>query len=241
MFKRKFLAKFQEDFTRSLYFQNLFSALMLLSLIEEFRLGHHNFKSLIWVAIVAYFLRIFYKSLQKLLYTFWTMTFVFSVYCLYGLIKAQSLDSSTLLVIYLIALLILVIQSYVLSSPIYYPQVRWWEYDFRYRHDLKVSVECEGINVEGRLTDLRRGAACVLSFEDFSVGSTVEIKYISAEEMLIANAEIVSKREYSIGRGISYGIRFQFKSKEQKLRLREFSKLWTKEQKQKIDLKIKRV
>lgn len=239
MFKKNFLAKFQEDFTRSLYIQNLFSVLMGLSLFEEFRLGHHNFKSIIWVVIIAYSLRIYYKSLQKLLYTFWTMTFAFSLYSLYGLLKATSLGSDFLLIIYLLFILIIIIQSYVLSSPIYYPQVRWWEYDFRYRHDLKVSVECEGINVEGRMTDLRRGAACVLSFEEFSIGSIIHIKYLTAFEMLLASATIVSKREYSIGRGVSYGIRFQFDDKEQRQRLKDFSKLWKKEQKQKIDLKIK--
>ncbi len=239
MLKKSFLAKFQEDFSRSLLFQGLFSVLMVFTLIEEWRLGHHNIKSIVWFVAVFYGLRVYYKSLQKLLYTFWTMTFFFTIYILYGFLKAKSLDSDFLLVVYIVLILILMIQSYVLSSPIYYPLVRWWEYDFRYRHDLKITLECEGINVEGRLTDLRRGAGCVLSFEDFNIGSIVKIKYMTMDELLLASAKIVSKREYSIGRGISYGIRFQFNDKEQRERLREFSKLWKKEQRKKIDLKIR--
>ena len=41
---------------------------------------------------------------------------------------------------YLLGMLFLFMGMYTLSSPIYYPMVKWWIYDFRYRNDVKILV-----------------------------------------------------------------------------------------------------
>ncbi len=69
------------------------------------------------------------------------------------------------------------IEMYKLYGPIYYPLVNWWEYDFRFRSDVKVLVSLpDQAMVEGRLTDLRRKAGCVVLFDEMHVGDTLALR-----------------------------------------------------------------
>jgi hypothetical protein len=140
---------------------------------------------------------------------------------------------------YLLAMGILVGQMYILLSPIYYPRVNWWEYDFRYRDDIKIRIQVKGAKnfSEGRMTDLRRLAACVVSFEDFPLGEMFEIEIVGRNVSSKVHSQIISKRNYSLGRGNIYGVFFHFETTEEKYSFRRFSKLWVLETRKKRALK----
>lgn len=127
----------------------------------------------------------------------------------------------------------------MLSSPIYFPLIRWWEYDFRYRNDIKANVQYNESSFEGRLTDLRRGAGCVVLFENLNVGEYFEITVISNKKELALKAEIMSKREYSIARGYTYGVKFHFARDGEKNNFAKLCHLWNQERTSKLKMKFK--
>jgi len=107
--------------------------------------------------------------------------------------------------------------------------VNWWEYDFRFRHDLKIKIEGDNEKeFEGRLTDLRQGAGCILSFEDFEVGKKIKIKISSESPQQIYEAEIKSSRRNIDGRPKIYGVYFTNNDKE----IRKIIEKWKIELKQ---------
>ncbi len=133
-----------------------------------------------------------------------------------------------------LALFFLGWECYLLSSPIYYPLVHWWEYDFRYRHDLKIELNHEGMSFPGRLTDLRREAGCVVSFDDFPPRKNLSIKTVlkhSDEHIdhIILTGELMSKRGNSIGRGFIYGVNFILKTDEEKRAYKKLMQYWRRE------------
>ena len=102
------------------------------------------------------------------------------------------------------------VELYLVSSPIYYPLFNWWEYDFRYRNDMKANVVFNGISQEARITDIRRNAACITIFEKLPIGSSIVVKLNDNKNALIMEARVISVRETSLGRGFSYGISFSW-------------------------------
>ena len=131
---------------------------------------------------------------------------------------------------YSVALFLLALESRELWTPIYYPIMSWWEYDFRYRNDLKVKAIVDGKAIEGRLTDLRKGAGCVSLFKELKVGEHVQIELKDENSFKV---EIMSKRYYSLGRPLSYGVRFELVEEDEKAEFKKFSKFWRNNRKQK--------
>ena len=96
-----------------------------------------------------------------------------------------------------------------MSSPIYYPFFNWWEYDFRYRSDLEANFIFNDNSFEGRITDIRRNAACLTAFEKLPIGAKVVIRIAENENnALTIEGKVVSTRETSLGRGFTYGVSF---------------------------------
>jgi hypothetical protein len=118
-------------------------------------------------------------------------------------------------------------EMYILLSPIFYPRVNWWEYDFRYRDDIKADVKIDEQSYKGRLSDLRREAGCLSCFEVLDIGATVDIE----AEGNNYKAEIMSRREYSLGRPLHYGIKFVSNSSEDKIKLRTLFSKWKSKKK----------
>src|SRR5690606_10960564 len=121
-----------------------------------------------------------------------------------------------------------------ISSPLYYPRVNWWEYDFRFRADIKCWVDIDGQQFRGRLSDLRRSAACLELFHHTPVGQLVQIHLEVLNQNFTLFAEVRSKREPIIGRSIIYGIKFIHHDLEQKQRLRLLTNYWRESKKIKI-------
>lgn len=188
--------------------------------------------------------RLFYRTLKNLYYTFWTFAIVFMVLYLVGFFGTFSQpDSFSIMNCYLFAIILLALEMYQLYSPIFYPIVRWWEYDFRYRHDLKVKVKTEDQEYQGRLTDLRKNAGCVQVFEHLKVGDLVSIEVSLGEEgenqkTKTVKGEIISKRQYSVGRPWNYGIKMYFDSQEEQKEYRDLEFSWKRETQDKIAQKF---
>lgn len=202
-----------------------------LAFMMMFKINGFGIFELIGIILFVVLYRLHFKLVNGLFYTFWTFSgflFLLNFYWFYN--GLFTFHSDILTYSSLLSIVFLGIQSFILSSPIYYPRVNWWEYDFRFRHDLKIMVKDSDKEFEGRLTDLRRGAGCLLLFDDLTIGAivNVDLKGSQTSEPAPAGlkAEIMSKREDTIGRGITYGVRFVFSGQEEELAYRDFARSW---------------
>lgn len=153
---------------------------------------------------------------------------VIILWILYNLFHVPVLSFSFLF--YTVALVLLALESRELWTPIYYPIMSWWEYDFRYRNDLKVKAIIDTEKIEGRLTDLRKGAGCVSLFKELKVGEYVHVELEDGKSFKV---EIMSKRYYSLGRPLSYGVRFDLNEESEREEFQLFSTFWRNNRKKK--------
>lgn len=202
-------------------------SLLILALGLQIYLDFRSSWNILTILILTFFYRHFMRTVREVLYTFWFMSFLLLLYFSVGLTKSFFIyDGWSLVIVHGLAIFFLLLEMYALSSPIFFPRVNWWEYDFRYRHELKVDVIKGERHIEARLSDLRRGAGCLVSFEEFPLGEMIEIKLPPDQQNLYLRGEIVSRRIYSIGRGLIYGLRFHFQSRAEKREFFEFSEKW---------------
>lgn len=177
----------------------------------------------------------YYNALSNLYYSYWNISFVLIVYYFVSLTRNfLVLDQTTIGILFFCCLVFLGFACYIISSPLYYPRVHWWEYDFRFRADIRCSAEVDGVEYLGRLSDLRRGAACLELFNHAHIGQPIQINLEILNQNFTLFAEIRSKREPIIGRSIIYGIKFVNNDLEQKQRLRLLTNYWHESKKVKI-------
>jgi hypothetical protein len=185
------------------------------------------------VLLVAY--NFYYNALSNLYYSFWNMSLVFAIYYLISMIRNfVVIEYPLIAILFLISIILLVVSCYIISSPLYFPRVNWWEYDFRFRADIKCWAEVDGNQVRGRLSDLRRGAACLELFDHMGIGNQVQINIEILNQHFTLFAEVRSKRETIIGRSIIYGVKFVNNDLEQKQRLKFLTNYWRESKKIKI-------
>lgn len=202
--------------------------LLFLALAEEFYLGRVRFFGfLVRVILILYFYSLYKKTLQNLLYTFWSFTFFCAIFFAIGVVQ-NSLGEirPELLVFYSLGLALLMVEAYIMGSPIYFPRVRWWEYDFRYRGDLKIEVIHADRPFQGRLMDVRRSAGGLILFEEFELKDKLLIKVVLPDREVRLPARIFSKREPVVGRGVHYGVGFELESPFEKRTYALLRKFW---------------
>ena len=218
----------------------VFFFLFLAMFYEVIEFGNWIEFSIETILFVGYFFFL-RRLIKRLSYSFWpffAMLFAFLIYKLFN----QPMWSFSFLC-YLLASAFVAIESYHLWTPIFYPIVSWWEYDFRYRDDLKVQLLQGESKFEGRLTDLRRNAGCVACFKDLNLGEKIEIHPFQDFDKVAFEAEIMSKRKYSIGRPFNYGVKFKVYSVEDPTTERmykNFCSFWKDERKNKLKKKFTR-
>lgn len=184
----------------------------------------------------------YYSALSNLYYSFWNMSLIFAIYYLISMIRNFAvMDYFVIGVLFLASLICLIMSCYIISSPLYYPRVNWWEYDFRFRADIKCWAEVDGHQIKGRLSDLRRGAACLELFHSMPVGQKVSIHLEVLNQNFTLVAEVRSKREPIIGRSLIYGVRFIHEDLEHKQRLRLLTNYWRESKKIKIRNKFQSI
>lgn len=163
----------------------------------------------------------YFKTLLRFNYTFWTFSFLAAIYCIFSLIQYPGY--SFIQQCYILALVLLSILCYGLYSPIFYPRVTWWEYDFRYKGDIKIEIEYLKHKFPGRLHDLRKGAGCVVSFEKFFPGTIFTFTVLSDDCEETYEVRVVSRRETHWGRGLTYGVQFVSENEE---KFKKLLNLW---------------
>lgn len=163
------------------------------------------------------------------------MSFIFSIYYLVSMGRNFLVLGNPLIgLMFLSSISLLAISCYIISSPLYYPRFHWWEYDFRFRADIKCWIEVNGEQYRGRLSDLRRGAACLDLFHNTNVGQPIQLSVEILNQNFTLFAEVRSKREPIIGRSIIYGIKFINSDLEQKQRLKFLTNYWNETKKMKV-------
>jgi hypothetical protein len=194
-----------------------------------------NFSFIFQFIILLAAYNFYYNALSNLFYSFWNISFVLIIYYLVSMTRNYLvLDQPMISLLFFCCLTFLVMACYIISSPLYYPRVHWWEYDFRFRADIRCSAEIDGQQYRGRLSDLRRGAACLELFNHSQIGQPIQINLEILNQNFTLFAEIRSKREPIIGRSIIYGIKFVNNDLEQKQRLRLLTNYWHESKKIKI-------
>lgn len=185
------------------------------------------------VLFVAY--NFYYSALSNLFYSYWNMSLIFGIYYLVSLSRNFLVLGNPMIgLLFLVSLGFIAIACYIVSSPLYYPRFHWWEYDFRFRADIRCWVEVDGKQFRGRLSDLRRGAACLELFNNMSVGHPIQISVEILNQNFTLFGEVRSKREPIIGRSIIYGVKFINSDLEQKQRLKFLTNYWNESKKIKI-------
>lgn len=215
-----------------------------LAVMTEIIAGPIKFRLFVRLAFFLWFVRPYLSTIKNRYYTYWTLSITLAVYLIFKINEQFFvMDRPHIGWIYVAAEVALFCNMYLLSSPIYYPIVSWWEYDFRYRDDLKITVKHEHNEQElqGRLTDLRRHAGCVSTFEEFKIGDNISIKATVDGESAILKGVVMSKRREYFGRAWNYGVQFKFEGKIAQKRFEQLGKLWVKEKEQKKQMRFSHV
>lgn len=230
----------KSDFNKAQALFTLQCFLFFLAKGYEFLKYQFNFIALFGIIFLIIFYRMFYRTQKNVHYSFWTMSVVSAFLLVFHLLRSlYYYNDFSLFFLYTMSFFLLGVLCFSLYTPVFYPIISWWEYDFRYRNDLKTKVFSESLDsVDGRLVDLRKKAAGLNLFNDLSIGEKLEIAPCSGVDGRLI-VEVVSKRQHSIGRPYTYGVRFLFDSEESKTRYHELEKYWNFERKAKKDKKFK--
>lgn len=239
-----FNIKIEEDRYRLkvLHFSHLtiIVLMILLRIFFEFKF----FKGPVEFLIIIPFYQLYFKTVKELFYTYWTFTILLIIYILIWFFRGYNNSHLPYSELASIAMLLVLAESYLISSPIFFPRIRWWEYDFRLREDLKILIvqrgkDSEVFEFEGRISDLRRNAGCIVSFLEFKTGEIIEFKTLGKYKQMTFKTEIMSKREYLLGRGLTYGVKFKGETKEEKRNYRDLLKVWQKVVSHRKELNLK--
>jgi hypothetical protein len=210
------------------------SALIIISqlLLDEISFGTAIVFSFFILAVFKYK----QQTTTELRYTFWGILFFQSLMMLVTFVNAQTNLTNFLSVV---ILFLVSFEAYTMMSPIFYPRIKWWEWDFRYRGDTQVKVKNGEDSFEARLSDLRRDAGAITLFEDISYNEEIFIEINFMNELLSFKAKIISKRESNLGRGITYGVSFIFDEDSQKQRFGRYKNFWSMNNKIKLRNKFR--
>jgi hypothetical protein len=201
-----------------------------------------KFRLVVRLLFFLYLSTPYYKTIKHRYYTYWSFSTILFFYILFKINEQFYVVHHVHIgVLYLISCLLLIFKMYILSSPIYYPRVSWWEYDFRYRDDLKIGVKVHDLEYIARLTDLRRLAGCVALFEELKLGDEIIMNAKVDDISVTLRGQVMSKRKDLIGRPLIYGVQFKFDSRSNKKRYIQLLRLWKKEKNNKRKLKFAHV
>jgi len=225
--------KLNTEYDRVTALHWLHFAFIVLGILSESFSGAAYFSGLFKIIFLVIFYYYYFKTVKKLYYTFWTFSGVIFLTLLYAMFTS---DGPGAFYAYFLATTCLSIEAYILSSPIYYQLVRWWEYDFRFREDIKAWVNIKDEKVEIRLTDLRRFAGSVSMFRDIDVGTKLKI---TVNDQVIS-ADVMSKRRYAIGRPLIYGVRFDSEGEADRELFVKFQKEWSEDLAKKKQMRLQR-
>lgn len=196
-----------------------------------------SFVSFFEACLFLALLRAYIKSLNKFNYGFWGFSCLILFILLKSFIHFSLIETNSFaLYLSILGLTLFAINSYVMSSPIYYPRVQWWEYDYKYRADLKISIELNDKSYKARLTDLRRNAASIEVFEHIHIGELGVLKLAYDDQDYTIPFQVKSSKVVIQGRPYRYGLKIIKKSDD----LSKIKKIWSKNKNAKLRNKFKK-
>lgn len=235
--RKLFEIDINEDFRRAIisqYFLMIFTFLLCLTVRTHER-SIIQFGFVIEFLIIAIVFRFYFQAQKKRNYAYWGLTFLVGGYLFFNILHYTFVDYNIfILYITFLAGIFLAINSYVMSSPLFYPRVQWWEYDFRYRGDLKIIVKDGSACFDGRLTDLRRGSGSVEIFGYLNLDSTIEIELDLDEHIYQITGEIKTNKQTTPGRPTRYGVKFDMSDTDIKKIYNDIKRQWDHNKKAKI-------
>lgn len=227
---RKFLEiEFNDDYKKSLFTQYLISILVfsLFLLTRSIERTFFDLDFYVEGLLLLLVLKFYRQSHKERNYAFWGLTLMITLYLIKHILYFTFIDYNIVVLYFsFLAGLFLFINSYIMSSPLYYPRIQWWEYDFRFSGELKVTVRVEDGEFEARLADLRRNAFSILSFENFPIDSSVEVEVPYGEKIYTISGTIKTTREIIPGRPIQYGVILDERTEFQKQSIADLKKIW---------------
>jgi hypothetical protein len=221
----------------------LFTQMVMTFILFVYESSHSkNIFSLFFIFKILFFVilyRFYFKSQKNRDYAFWGITFIIFLYLVQLLLHYTFIDYNAI-VLYLtfVSMAFLGICIYVMSSPLFFPRVQWWEYDFRFRGDIKTKVSLNDTQVDGRLSDLRREAACIEMFELFEPGADVVLELSKHEEPFKLTGTIVTIKRTVPGRPFRYGVKLKTENSETRKEYERLKEVWDSSKKVKIRKKF---
>lgn len=220
---------FNEDYKRSKVTQFVLMGLTFVGfiLVRTHERSFFNFDFFLELAFLIATFRFYLRAHRYRNFAFWGVSALIGVYQLKNILHFTFIEYDIIILyVTFLAMLFLLITCYVLSSPLYYPRVQWWEYDFRYRGDLKAELTFDEKTINGRLMDFRRMAASIDSFEFIELGKKLEVKVQFGEKNYQITGEIKTRREMIPGRPVRYGIAFNSQTEKEKSVYKELARVW---------------
>ncbi len=241
---RDLLKKFnyKQDHQTSLFLILIIAGIFFLNLILELYYKRLSFIECLLIGIpVGYLFKYYYNSLKSLHYTFWGLSLAVvplqTYYFVTSMIRNTYPHQSTL---FLLSFIFLILVLYFSSSPVYYPKVSWWEFDYRYRADIDSKIIFNEKEHQGKLTDVRRRGGSIASFEDLKLGDRLNLNFSIKDKEFNVDSIVGSKSQSIIGRPYSYGIKFHIKSKEDKENYKILHAHWREKENLKMNQKFEK-
>lgn len=230
-----------KDFKKSYYSHVLLTILVFALYFITSSIDRNYFDPMFYLEFVFLFVlfRFYHRAHKNKNYAYWGISGLIFIYLLFNILHYTFIETNLLIqYISILSIVFLGINGYVLSSPLYYPRVQWWEYDFRYRGELKINTNINGLSCEGRLADLRRGCASILSLENLPLGHNIDLEIPFGKNTYHLTGVIKTMREVIPGRPIRYGIELSLPSEKDKKSHDELRKIWALHKKANIRRKF---
>jgi len=239
--RKLFEIDINEDFKSAIisqYFLMIFTFLVIITGRMHER-SFFQISFLVEIVLAALTFKFLFQAQKQRNYAYWGITIIVGIYLFVNLLHYTFIDYNILnLYVVFISSFFLLLNSYIMSSPLFFPRVQWWEWDFRYRGDLKALIKYNDKIIESRLTDLRRHAGCIEAFEYISLDTEVMLEVVFEDDIYEIPCSIKTNKQVIPGRPMRYGVKFNLLNELNKINLSKLSKVWSENKKVKLRRKF---
>lgn len=239
--KKYFAIDTKDDFqkARIIQFILLVTIFLLSFLIRSHEKTFFRFSFIFEFFILSLMFNFYFRAQKNRNYAYWGISVAIFIYLMRAILQYTFIDYNVLILYFsFLSFIFLLINMYIMSSPLFYPRVQWWEYDFRYRGDLKATVISDKKEYNARITDLRRDAGCVELFESLNVDEMISLIIEFDDKKYKISGIVKTITELLPGRPLRYGIKIDLKEIATKRDFNELRRGWTDSKKVKLRKKF---
>ncbi len=220
------------------FFSFLVMALFFITRIEEKEVFTIGF--IIEFTFLIIILRFYGRALKNRNYAFWGLTAILGIYLLMNILQYSFIHYNVpVLYISLLASVFLGMNVYILSSPLYFPRIQWWEYDFRYRGDIKAKLIIAEESYDIRVADIRRDAISFFSFKQMRLNEEIHLEVPFGTKNFAVIGVLKTAREEIPGRPIRYGLKLIMNDDISRKKYIELRKYWGQQSRANIRRKFR--